>query len=171
MYLDIYREAHNNAVELFIEAQALYGRKSYARAYALAYTALEEISKSQFAADVYSGLNTEEQFKDFYRSHARKLERVQWVHSDANSWPYNLRWIGPDEEDVESIAPGAPVFSKRQGAMYVDVDFSAKKVTRPVDAVSDTDARDMLDLVEVAMHRIVSVEEDQGLIGTKGFMK
>ena len=37
--------------------------------------------------------------------------------------------------------------------------------------VSQKDAEGMIQLVEVAIDRIVSVERDQGRIGTKGFMK
>ncbi len=171
IYHKIYASAHNNAIDLLREAELLFGNKAYPRAYAIAYTAIEEISKSQFAADVYTGLHTEEEFRDFYRSHSRKLDRVQWVHKDANSWPYNLRWIGPDQDDVERIAPGQPVFSKRQGSMYVDADFSNMSVASPSESVSEKDAKEMIQLVEVAINRIVDVEEEQGRIGTKGFMK
>jgi len=171
LYYKIYATAHNNAVDLLSEAELLLGKKAYARAFAIAYTALEEISKSQFAADVYTGLHTDKEFKDFYKNHSRKLERVQWVYEDANSWPYNLRWVGPDPDDVVRITPGIPVFQKRQGALYVDVDFSTRDLTEPKGMVSQKDAEGMIQLVEVAIDRIVSVERDQGRIGTKGFMK
>ena len=171
LYLDIYKKAYNNALDLFHEAELLFAQKAYARAYALAYTALEEISKSQFAADVYTGLHTENEFKAFYRDHVRKLEGVQWVHEDANSWPYDLKWVGPDLDDVVRINPNEPVFPKRQGALYVDANFSARAATAPTESVTQNDANEIIRLVEVAIQRIVEVEFTQGRIGTKGFMK
>ena len=71
LYYKIYATAHNNAVDLLSEAELLLGKKAYARAFAIAYTALEEISKSQFAADVYTGLHTEK--IRFYLPATRKL--------------------------------------------------------------------------------------------------
>lgn len=171
LYLEIYRKAHNNAVDLLREAELLQEHGAYARAYAVAYTALEEVSKSQFAADVYTGLHTATEFRDFYRNHAAKLDRVAWAHLSATSWPYNLRWIGPDPEDVDRINPGEPVFAKRQAALYVDVDASFGKVLVPEQQVTEKDAEDIIQVVEVAIRNILDVERDQGRIGTKGFMK
>lgn len=171
LFLDIYRKAHNNALDLLREAELLYAHKAYARAYAIAYTALEEISKSQFAADVCTGLCTAEEFKEFYQNHTKKLERVQWVHEDANSWPYNLRWIGPDLDDVETINPNQPVFQKRLAALYVDVASSEQVAKEPKEAITGNDAHEIIQLVEVALQRIMQVEFEQGRIGTKGFIK
>ena len=42
-YLEIYRAAHNNAADLLREAELLFDNKYFARAYVLAFTALEEI--------------------------------------------------------------------------------------------------------------------------------
>jgi AbiV family abortive infection protein len=170
-YYEIYALAHNNALELLQEAKLLFSNRAFARAYTLAYISLEEVSKSQFAADVYTNFSTEDQFKKFYRSHEQKLQGVQWVHNDANTWPYNTRWVGPNEDDVETIKPGKPTFDKRQESMYVDVNFSTKTVTAPRNSISENEARDMINLVEVAIQHIDDVEQDQGRIGTKGFMK
>lgn len=54
-FLELYRIAHNNAVDLLAEAEILFANKKYARAYFLAFTGLEEIAKSQLAADVFTG--------------------------------------------------------------------------------------------------------------------
>jgi AbiV family abortive infection protein len=61
-FLALYPAAHNNAIELIQEAEILFERGRYCRAYALAFTALEEISKSQLAADVFTGLISRETF-------------------------------------------------------------------------------------------------------------
>jgi len=51
-FYSIHASTHNNAIELLSEAEILFEKKRYARAYFLAFTGLEEISKSQLAADV-----------------------------------------------------------------------------------------------------------------------
>jgi len=53
----MYRLAHSNAEQLLREAEILFERKRLARAYFLAFTGLEEIAKSQLAADVCTALH------------------------------------------------------------------------------------------------------------------
>lgn len=172
LYLEIYRKAHKNAVELLSEAEILLKHGKYARAYFLAFTALEEISKSQFAADVFTGLCTEEEFIKIYTKHPKKIQRIEWAHDDANSFPHNLKWVGPDQDDVEEINPKAPIFQKRQDSLYVDADFERQIVYNPEQKISEEDAREIIHIVDVALHRIMEVTEFWGhQIGTKGFMK
>ncbi|MDD5638894.1 MAG: AbiV family abortive infection protein [Candidatus Pacebacteria bacterium] len=172
-YFEIYEAAHNNAVDLLEEAKLLYDHKYFARSYALAFTALEEISKSQFAADVFTELFTENEFEKFYRNHKQKIERADWAYNDANSYPYNLKWIGPDIDDLEMINPSKPDFSKRLNALYVGIDFKNKKIIEPKEQITEEDAKEMIHLVEVALERIMEVSGEFGgnQIGTKGFMK
>lgn len=47
IYWKIYTSSHNNALDLSSEAELLFANEKYARAYMLAYTALQEIAKSQ----------------------------------------------------------------------------------------------------------------------------
>ena len=172
-YLEIYRVAHNNAADLLREAELLFDHKYFARAYVLAFTALEEIQKSQFAADVFTGLCAEREFEKFYRDHKRKIERVIWAHADANSYPHNLKWVGPDIDDLERIVSQEPDFGKRLDALYVGVDFKNQKIIKPEEQITDKDAKEMMRLVEVALERIWEVSGEFGgnQIGTKGFMK
>lgn len=171
-YLEIYKAAHNNAADLLKEAELLFDHKYFTRAYALAFTALEEISKSQFAADVFTGLQKEEEFDKFYRDHRKKIGRVAWAHLDANSYPHNLKWVGPDIDDVEQINPQEPHFYKRQDALYIGIDFKNQKIVKPNNKISEADAKEMIRIVEVALWRIWEVSEYYGeQIGTKGFMK
>lgn len=172
-FLAIYRIAHNNAANLLREAELLYGNKCFARAYALAFTALEEISKSQFAADVFTGLHTGGDFEKFYRNHKHKIERMSWAHNDANSYPHDLKWVGPDIDDLERINPSEPDFKKRLNALYVGIDFNNQAITRPEEQITEKDAKEMMRVVEVALERIWEVSGEFGgnQIGTKGFMK
>ena len=172
-YLEIYSVAHSNAVDLLSESELLYNHKYFARAYALAFTALEEISKSQFAADVSTGMQKHEDFEKFYKNHRKKLEDVMWAHADANSYPHDLKWIGSDIDDLERINPREPSFSKRLNALYVGVDFKNQIIIKPKEQITENDAKEMMRIVEVALERIWEVSGEFGgnQIGTKGFMK
>lgn len=173
IFLEIYNQGNKNAYDLRDAANVLCEKGHYAQAYVLAYTALEEISKSQFAADVFTGLRTEKEFQDFYRKHNAKIANVGWAHYDASSFPHKYKWVGPDMDDVEVMNPDEPIFSKRQAALYVDVDFAHQKTSKPSDVIHEKDSRDIIHIVEVALHRIWEVTGEFGgnQIGTKGFMK
>src|SRR5260370_38066404 len=58
-FLGLYHASLDNATDLLAESENLFDTEKYARAYALAFTALEEIYKSQLAADVFTALITE----------------------------------------------------------------------------------------------------------------
>ncbi|MBS3904205.1 MAG: AbiV family abortive infection protein [Simkania sp.] len=173
LFLDIYNFGNKNARNLLEAANILCSKSHYTQAYVLGFTALEEISKSQFAADVFTGLRTEEEFAKFYRAHREKIANVGWAHYDATIYPHKYKWIGPDMEDVEEMNPEEPLFSKRQAALYVDVDFAEGKISQPLDVITEKDARGIIHIVEVAFERIWEVTGEFGgmQIGTKGFMK
>jgi AbiV family abortive infection protein len=173
IFLKIYNAGNKNATDLLKAAEVLCAKGHFPQAYALAFTALEEISKSQFAADVFTRLQTEEKFKKFYRNHIEKITGVGWAHHDANSYPHKYKWVGPDMDDVEEMNPDKPLFKKRQDALYVDIDFSAETISQPGQLVSEKDARDIIHIGEVALERIGEITGELGgmQIGTKGFMK
>jgi len=169
-FYKIYAKAHNNAADLLNEAEILYEKGKYARAYFLAYTGLEEISKSQLAADVYTRFVKEEVFWKRYREHKSKIDGVEWAHIDANTYPYNKIWIGPDMDDVEGISPSKPLFERRQKALYVDVKDSI--IFSPKEEINGDDAKEIMHILSTALYRIWEMEEYWGhQIGTKGFMK
>jgi len=172
IFLDIYVAAHKNAFDLLQDAKVLFEKRRFASAYALGFTALEEISKSQLAADVYTGFTDEEHFKKVWLNHEKKMANVKWAHDDANSFAYNLKWIGPDADDVKPMTPDEPIFHKRKAALYVDADLNASAVSTPNEAVTEQDAEGIIHIVETALQRIWEVTEHWGhQIGTKGFMK
>lgn len=174
IYFEVYREAHNNAVSLLKSAQVLFDAKQYPQSYVIAYSALEEISKSQFSADVYTGFRSEDEFKNFYKDHKSKIALIGWAHEDANSYPHKYKWIGPDIDDVEEMNPDKPLFQKRQVALYVDIDFDSEKISTPSNIITEKDARDIIHIVEVALERIWEVSNEEfgtGRIGTKAFLK
>lgn len=172
-YLEIYNAGNKNAYKLVESANILCDAGYFSQAYFLAYTALEEISKSQFSADVFTGYQEEKDFEKFYFNHKKKIANVEWAHIDATKSHHRYKWIGPEVDDVEEMSPDKPLFNKRQSALYVDVDFTNSLVAKPYEVVLEKDARDIIHLVEVALERIWEVTGEFGgnQIGTKGFMK
>ena len=173
IFLEIYNAGNKNASDLLKCAGILCNKGHFPQAYFLAYTALEEISKSQFSADVFTGMEKEEEFIKFFRNHRDKITNIDWAHCDATSYPYKYKWTGPDIDDVEEMNPDKPLFNKRQSALYVDIDFLNSLVIKPVDVIEEKDARDIIHIVEVALQRIWEITGEFGgmQIGTKGFMK
>jgi len=170
-YFDLYKKAHQNAIELLKEAEILFEKEHYPRAYFLAFTALEEISKSQFAADVYTGFSKEEDFLNFYTNHKDKLKRIGWAHYDANSYPHNIIWVGPDRDDIEEVSANKPLFEKRNNSLYIGV--NNEQIKLPEVEVSKSDVSEIIHIVNTAFERIWEVSGEFGgnQIGTKGFMK
>ncbi|MFC0184116.1 AbiV family abortive infection protein [Pseudarcicella hirudinis] len=164
-YLEIYVASLSEAKSLLSEAQLLFNNESYERAYFLGMAALEEISKSQLAADTFTGYITEKDFKSSYRDHEKKINRVKWIQLDGNSIPVYSYLI--DSIEIEDFD-----FNKKMQAMYVDVDFHLKKVSKPNEKIIKEYAQSIIKAVEVGLHRIHEVTVQEGeQIGTKGFMK
>lgn len=161
-FLEIYSAAYNNAAELLGEAEILIDRNRYARAYFLAFTALEEISKSQLAADAYTGFIDEQEFWDIYTSHKRKIGRMAWASNDAQ------RYL--DVETEEFIPIHEPEVKRRMSALYVEC--NQPTVEMPSQQITAEMAKSIIHTVRVAFERIVEMTELWGhQIGTKGFMK
>ncbi len=163
VYLDMYLYSLNEAKALLRDAEVLFNNKSYSRAYFLAFSALEEISKSQLAADVYTGFIEEEEFKRTYKDHKKKINRVKWIQIDGNLYPC-FRWDGVRIDDFD--------FKKKLQSMYIDVDLGASCISSPNEKVSKEDAVKILKAVRVGLYQIYYITEELGeQIGTKGFMK
>lgn len=162
-YLDMYVHSLNEAKKLLGESILLFDHESYERAYFLAFAALEEISKSQLAADVFTGYITEEEFKKVYRDHKGKISRVKWIQLDGNLYPF-FREDGVKIDDFD--------FRKKLRAMYVDFDSNSETISSPSEVITKSDAESVIKAVKVGLYRIYQVTEENGeQIGAKGFMK
>jgi len=163
IYLNIYLKSLNEAYKLLDESKLLFKNEAYQRAYFLGFSALEEISKSQLAADVYTGLISEKEFKESYRDHKKKIKRVEWIKLDGNSYPI----FNSDKTRIKDFD-----YQKKLKSMYIDVDFNSEVMLLPNDSVSKEDAESIIKAVEVGLFRIYQVTVEFGeQIGTKGFMK
>jgi AbiV family abortive infection protein len=161
-FLALYNASLNNATDLLAESEILFNTERYARAYALAFTALEEISKSQLAADVFTGLITDEEFQECCRDHRKKIDRMAWATEDAK------RYLAMPEANY--IAISEPAFTGRMDAMYVG--SKGEKVVSPSDVIGRDAARSIIHTAQVAIQHIIEMTEFWGHeIGTKGFMK
>lgn len=128
----------------------------------LAFTGLEEISKSQLAADVWTKFIKEDDFWKHYTNHNRKIGRVRWASMDAEDYR-NL------EEDKYLVIK-IPSVKKRMNALYVDIKQDV--AISPKDKINSEEAKSLIYALRVAIDRIVEMTEYWGhQIGTKGFMK
>ena len=153
-YQQLYRVANNNALDLLAEAKILFGMGGYARAFFLAFTALEEISKSQLAADVVTEFISEDEFLDHYRCHPKKIRRMAWATEEAQ------RYLDMDLQH--------PDITSRANALYASL--KDKKVQTPTDAITKEDAQGIIHTVEVALDSITTNDFMGYAIGSKGFM-
>jgi AbiV family abortive infection protein len=151
-----YAQCHNNAVALIEDAELLFGAGRFARACALAIVAWEELGKSQIAADYYSGVLTESEYKAAFKEHRLKtayLNRTGVI--GGNSFltvAYNTT-IGHRLEAV------------RQVALYASADNS------PSEQINKENARDIIDRVDEHIKYIRFAEEFNGRIGSKALFK
>jgi len=158
----MYRTAHNNAVALLAEAELLFEHKKYARAYFLAFTGLEEIAKSQLAADVFTSFIEEETFWKYFKDHKRKIGRMAWASADAEEYL--------DVEQETYLEIDHPTTAQRMNALYVH--FEGTEIKSPKDLFTEDDARAIIHTLRVAIDRIIEMTEYWGhQIGTKDFMK
>jgi len=161
-YLKVYSACLNNARDLTDEAQVLKKSGGFARAYVLAFTALEEISKSQIAADCFTGLINPDKLQSSFRNHATKIKRVEWVIDSIMDYQH--------EHGLEYQGT-RPNFETRNKALYVDIGENNSPVI-PEDSITEEYVSDLINLVEVGLNEIWMQTEYWGhQIGTKGFMK
>ena len=162
IFYQMYAAAHDNAVRLLKEAEILFKQGDYARAYFLAFTGLEEIAKSQLAADVFTGFIEERAFWAYFKSHDKKIGRMQWASLDAEEY------LDVEQETYLDIEH--PTTAERMDALYVH--FDQGRVVFPMDQFKEDKARAIIHTLRVAIDRIIETTEHWGhQIGTKGFMK
>lgn len=153
--LDTYRWADDNAIALIQEAWILSSRGRHARALALACTALEEIGKSQYAADVYTGFVSPDGFDRMIRNHEFKSA---YASRFVEFGPLVLPFV-KDEHIAEEL------FKRRNDGMY------ASPTNKVDDAVFKRDATTLIAYCDAWIRCIRGQEEISERIGTKAFLK
>jgi len=158
-YFQLYRACLSTAWGLLDEAQMLTEKQSYARAYALAFTATEEIGKALVVADYVYDLVSEQEFQDAFKKHEIKLAYLESVFSAANGEP---------ERDAVMLRQN---FLQRMSALYVGKsdDGSPEK---PQQCVSRDSALQMIAKVQEYLTSILSAEWlNSPRIGSKALLK
>src|SRR5258705_12064506 len=146
-FLVIYNRALANAGELLEESELLFEAGKFARAYALAFTALEEISKSQLAADIYTGHITERYFHKHFMNHRKKIGRMAWATDDA------IRYLDTPEGNYVEVEE--PKVHHRMAALYVDLDHG--RVVVPSDLITRAEAKGITHTVKSAFEAIFDI--------------
>lgn len=152
-----------NALDLLKEARILYKHRRYARAYALAFTAFEEVGKGQIVADFITGVASKEELQSAFRDHKLKAAYM--------GRQYVIRTKNPQDVTVEyDVTKTKQLLIQRNAALYVNMsdDFltqSPKQVFRAKHAM------DTIKAVEEKIRFILYAERLNERIGTKAIAK
>lgn len=158
--LKTYAACLDNATQLLAEAELLLEHRQFARAYMLAFTALEEVSKSQLVADLFTGYIEQDEFRKSFSKHSVKSSRIVWA---LDSSPHL------DEDEPEQDSPLLNP-QTRMASLYVDIDDKLRPLL-PESRLNEGYARDLIRAVNQALWKIAEKEFMGERIGTRGFMK
>lgn len=158
-YFQLYRACLSNAYDLLYEADVLLKKDRCARAYALAFTAAEEIGKALVVADWIYGQITEQEFHDAFKKHHVKQTYLESVFSATRG--------EPEREPISQRDD----FVRRTSALYVDKsDDGSPKA--PEEFVSKESAVQMIDKVQEYLASILGAEWlNSPKIGAKALLK
>ena len=151
-----YAMCHNNAVDLISDAEILLAAGKYARSCALAIMAWEELGKSQIAADYYSGILTDREYKAAFKEHRVKTSYLNRAGAIDGKSMLTVAYNSTLGHKLEEI---------RQTALYA----SAKNM--PKEAITQENAKEIMDRVNEHIHYIRFAEEFNGRIGSKALFK
>jgi AbiV family abortive infection protein len=161
--LDLYDACLENAKSLIVEAELLLSHNYHARAFSLAYTAFEELGKSQLVADYFNQLVAESEFREAFRDHKMKMAYIN-RYVVIPSTP-NDDWL--IEYDKQSVSTK---LEYRMRSLYVDYgdNFKAKIPNEiiPIDLAESTVKGARKFLKEIIMMSYLTER-----IGTNSFTK
>jgi len=153
----VYAKSNNNAVSLLKEAEVLSKNGFYARAIALAIISFEELGKSQIAADFFSGILPEDEYKKAFKSHKKTSYASRHMAIGSHEKVKHGFWVD------DSVA--ATLESIRQMAIYVDENND------PLDAFTKQDAKLIIQKIRNHIEYIEVAEQMHGRIGSKALFK
>jgi len=155
--LSVFHASKQNSLQLLDDARVLMENGSYARAVALAIMAYEELGKSQIAADYYSGILPESEYKNAFRLHTKTAYANRYAAIGSNDKVRHGYYV--DNEIAKMLE------SFRQVAFYVGED------NMPLDNFDEDDARMIIDKVNAHHDAIQYAEWLNGRIGSKALFK
>jgi AbiV family abortive infection protein len=158
-----------NIIDLIKESEILHKNRKYPRAFALAYTAFEEINKFIIVSDFISGVISKSEFLSCFKSHDIKasysnakvivrpvIKKNNIFTSDA-TLTYNLN-------------NGKKIFSIRNNSLYVGI-MDTYKPIEPKKNYKARDSKGMIEFAKKSIMRIINAERFAERIGTKALMK
>ena len=161
--LDLYTACLKNARELLEESELLIAHEHHARAYFLAYTAIEELGKSQVVADYFYDIVTKSEFEAAFRDHKFKaayLNRYVQIPNDLK-----------DEWFIEYDAKSSPGHMEaRNRSLYIEC-LPEHVPQFPAHAISLESANELISTGTKYLAEIIRMEHLTERIGTKAFTK
>ena len=161
--LPLYDASMRNAAALVEQAELLLSHRHHARAFALAFTAYEEIGKAQLIADFFNDVVSEKEFEAAFQDHRLKAAYVSRVVALSLE---NLQ-DATIEYDRTKVAD---LFLKRTQALYVDRGDGMSPII-PSETIDVTLAEKAISRVKEEIHSIQFAEYLNGRIGSKGLFK
>ena len=153
----VFKTSKKNSLELLDEARLLADHQSYARAVALAIMSYEELGKSQIAADYYSGILPESEYKKAFTRHTKTAYANRYAAIGSHEKVKHGYFVDNNVANtLESV---------RQSALYAD------EHNNPSDNFDKEDA--LLIIRKVSQHHeaIQHAEWLNGRIGSKALFK
>ncbi len=161
--LDLYDSCLKNASNLLEESALLLAKKHHARAYFLAYTAMEELGKSQVVADYFNEMVATKEFEAAFRDHKFKAAYVKrYVEI-----PDNIT----DDWFIEYDRNAAAGYAQaRHSALYVEC-LPDNSPRMPEDSITHEAAERLLSTAKNYFSEIMRMAYVSERIGTKAFTK
>jgi len=148
-----------NADELLEEAQILLSKGKAPRAYMLAFTALEELGKSELVAEYFNDMVPDAEFEEAFRDHKLKLRYLQRAVSVPEKTGGS--WASAYESELPEPDP-----QRRMDALYVHYKDRFVPVM-PRQKISAKDAADLIEEVRTAIFETRQLARDTRRIGNK----
>jgi len=155
--LTVFHTSKANSRKLLEEARLLLENKSYARAVALAIMSYEELGKSQIAADYYTGILPESEYKKAFTTHRKTAYANRYAAIGHHEKVKHGYFVDSSvARTLEAI---------RQSALYADED------NNPSDNFDEDDASLIISKVEQHHQSIEHAEVLNQRIGSKALFK
>lgn len=161
--LDLYGACLKNADHLMQEADLLLSHGHHARAFYLAFTAFEELGKSQLVADYFNELISDAEYRAAFHDHRIKAAYVERYVTI----PKNQRDTWFIEYDKQALSTE---ISYRMRSLYVEAGNNFNPLL-PEDAISIDLAKKTVAEARRFLEEILRMEYLTERIGTKAFTK
>ena len=154
---EVYYNSKKNSINLLREADLLLENGFYARAIALAIMSYEELGKSQIAADYFSGILPEDEYKKAFKIHKKTSYASRHAAIGSNEKVKHGLYID------DNIAKELELL--RQSALYVD------ETNNPLKNFCREDAEIIIQKVNSHIEAIQHAEWLNQRIGSKALFK